>query len=128
MQGSKLIEIRKLAAVDMAWLGSKIIIAEYALGVILPLVLGVFTLRSTLSSPTSVTWQTALGIWLVTIAANYVPLLLYAVSIARAGSVEAEGRPEISHSRRYGVQQIIILVPFFVVVIAVIQERRRRKL
>ena len=128
MQGSKLIEIRKLAAVDMAWLGSKIIIAEYTLGVIFPLALGMFTLRSSLSSPAPLTWQTALGIWLVTIAANYVPLLLYAVSIARAGSIEAEGRPEISHARCYGVQQVIILVPFFVVVIAVIQERRRQKL
>jgi hypothetical protein len=120
----KLIEIRKLAAIDMAWLGSRVVVTEYALGVILPLALGGFTLRSTLSSP--LTWQTILGIWLVTISANYIPLLLYAISIAKSGTVEAEGRPEMSHARRYGVQQAIILVPFLVVVIAVIQERRRQ--
>lgn len=123
----KLIEIRKLAAVDMAWLGPRIVVAEYALGVILPLALGAFTLRSTLSSSNGLTWQTFFGFWLVTIAVNYVPLLLYAVSIARAGTVEAEGRPEIANARRYGVQQAIILVPFLVAVIAAIQERRRRK-
>ena len=123
----KLIEIRKLAAVDMAWLGPRVVVAEYALGVILPLGLGGFTLRSTLSSSNPLTWQTVLGAWLVTIAANYVPLFLYAVSIAKAGSVEAEGRPEIPHASRYGVQQGIILVPFLVVVIAVVQERRRQR-
>ena len=116
----KLIEIRKLAAVDMAWLGPRVVLAEYAMGIILPLALGLFTLRST---------QTLLGVWLVTIAVNYVPLFLYAVSIARLGSVETEGRPEIKHARRYGVQQVIILVPCLVALIAAMQEiqRRRRK-
>lgn len=114
----KLIEVRKLAAVDMAWLGPRIIIIEYAAGVILPLALGFLTLRST---------QTLLGVWLLTIAANYVPLLLYAVSIARLGSVEAEGGPEIKHARRYGFQQVIILVPCLVILIAIVQEIQRQK-
>jgi len=123
----KLIEIRKLAAVDMAWLGPKVIVAEYACGVVLPLALGAFTLRSTLSSPKPLNWQTFLGLWLVSIAANYVPLFLYALSIARAGTTKAEGEPERAHARRYGVQQVMILIPFLVVVVAVIQERRRRR-
>lgn len=123
----RLIEIRKLAALDMAWLGPKVIVAEYALGIILPLALGIFTLHPALSSPDRLNWQTIFGIWLVAIAANYVPLFLYALSIARAGTVNAEGEPERPHARRYGVQQVIILVPFLVVVVASIQERRRRK-
>jgi hypothetical protein len=123
----KLIEIRKLAAVDMAWLGPKVIVAEYAFGILLPLALGVFTLHSTLSSANWLNWQTFLGVWLVSIAVNYVPLFLYALSIARAGTVKAEGEPELPHARRYGIQQIIILVPFLVLALAVVQERRQRK-
>ena len=45
----KVIEIRKLAAVDMAWLGRRLILTEYALGVILPLALG--ALSSVPASP-----------------------------------------------------------------------------
>jgi len=123
---AKLIEIRKLAAVDMAWLGPKVIVAEYALGIILPLALGVFTLHSTFSSSRWLNWQSIFGIWLISIAANYLPLFLYALSIARAGTVKAEGEPELPQARRYGVQQVIILIPFLVVAISVVQERRRR--
>jgi hypothetical protein len=122
----KFIDIRKLAAVELVWLGPHIILAEYSLGIVLPLALGMFTLRSTLWSPNPWTWQTVLGIWLVTIAANYVPLLLYALSIFRLGSAEVEGRAEMAHARRYGVQQAIILVPFLVVVMALVQERGRQ--
>ena len=111
----------------MAWLGPKVIVAEYAFGIILPLALGVFTLHSTFLPPYRLTRQTIFGFWLISIAANYIPLFLYAVSIARAGTVKAEGEPERPHARRYGVQQVIILIPFLVVIIAVIQERRRRK-
>ena len=112
----------------MAWLGPRVIVAEYACGIILPLALGVLKLHSTFSSPNWLNWQTILGMWLVSIAANYVPLFLYALSIARAGTVKAEGEPELPHARRYGVQQVIILIPFLVAAIAVVQERRRRKL
>lgn len=123
----KLIEIRKLAAVDMAWLGPKVVVAEYACGVVLPFALGIFTLHSSFSSHNRFSWQTVLGIWLATIAANYVPHFLYARSIARAGTVKTEGEPELPHARRYGLQQVIILVPILVVVIAILQERKRRK-
>jgi hypothetical protein len=123
----KLIEIRKLAAVDLAWLGPKVIVTEYACGIVLPLALGVFTLHPCLSSPNPLNWQTVLGMWLVSIAANYAPLFLYALFIANAGTAKSESEPELPHARRYGVQQVIILVPFLVVVIAVLQERRRRK-
>jgi hypothetical protein len=122
-----MIEIRKLAAVDMAWLGTRVIVTEYALGVMLPLVLGILSLRAGLAQQDLVNWQTILGSWLVTISANYVPLFLYAVAIARAGTVREEGLSEFALAGRYGVQQAIILVPLFVVLIALIQERKRRK-
>jgi hypothetical protein len=120
----RLIEIRKLAAVDMAWLGVQVIVVEYALGVVLPLALGILSFRAGLARPDPWNWQTAFGIWLVAIAANYVPLLIYALSIALAKSAQKEGRSEIKHARRYGVQQVIILIPFFVVIAALLQERR----
>ena len=123
-----LIDVRKLAAVDMVWLGKWIVLAEYALGVVLPFALGVWSLRVVLSQqPSPSMWQVAVGIWLITIAANYVPLVLYALSIARAGTVEQEGRPELAYARRYGTQQTMILVPLLVVGVALVQERRRRQ-
>jgi len=61
----RLIEIRKLAAVDMAWLGTRLIVAEYAFGVVLPLTLGVLTLRRTLLAAQPSAFQLALAIWLL---------------------------------------------------------------
>ena len=119
------IEVRKLAAVDMVWLGERIVVAEYALGVLLPLALGIFSIKAGVAQQSA--WQTVVGVWLVTIAANYVPLFLYAWSIMRAGTVEQEGRAELARARRYGVQQTMILVPFLVVGVALVQEHRRQR-
>ena len=120
---SSLIEIRKLAAVDMAWLGSRVIVAEYFAGIVLPLALGAFTLRSIYPFH----WSKLFGVWLITIAANYIPLFIYAVIISRSGTAATEGQPEIKHARRYGFQQLMILVPFMVVIVALIQELRRNQ-
>ncbi|HXS14846.1 MAG TPA: hypothetical protein VN711_01855 [Candidatus Saccharimonadales bacterium] len=112
-----IIDIKKLAAVDMAWFGSRIIISEYILGVLLPLGLGILSLYK---------GQIVIGIWLITIAANYVPLFLYAITLKRAGRVEAEGKPEIAHAKKYGIQQIIILIPLAVVLLAITQELKKK--
>jgi hypothetical protein len=127
MLAFQLINVRKLAAVDMAWLGSRVIVAEYALGVLLPLALGILSVGRGLGEPEPVNRQVVFGIWLVTIAANYVPLFLYALAIACAGTVQVEGQPELKRARRYGIQQVMILVPLFVVGLALIQERGRRR-
>jgi hypothetical protein len=121
-----MINIRKLAAVDMAWLGSRVIVAEYGLGIVMPLALGLLSLRAALLGSVVFGWEAVVGAWLIAIAINYIPLFIYSVLIARAGTVQAEGRPEIAHARRYGFQQGIILVPFFVVLLAVIQETKRK--
>ena len=122
-----MINVRKLVAVDMVWLGARVIVAEYALGIVLPLALGVLSIRAGLSGVVPVTWEVVLGFWLVAIAANYIPLFIYALLIARGGTVKEEGQPELAHAKRYGVQQVIILVPFLVVILALVQERDRRK-
>jgi hypothetical protein len=69
-------------------------------------------------------WEVVLGVWPVTIAMNYIPLFIFALLIARAGTAREEGQPEIVHAKRYGVQQVIILVPFLVVALALMQEGR----
>ena len=122
-----MIKIRKLAAVDMAWLGTRVILTEYAIGVILPFILGLLSIRSGFFGPTPSAWESVLGIWLVGIAANYVPLFIYAVLIAKAGTGKEEGEPEIAHAKRYGIQQVIILVPWLVIIVALIQERWSRR-
>ena len=121
------IQIRKLAAVDMLWLGKRVVLIEYALGVVLPLALGVLSVQKGLSQHDPTGFQMIMGVWLVAIAANYVPLLLHAVAIARSGAVEPEGRPELARAGRYGVQQVMILVPLLVVGLALSQERERRR-
>jgi hypothetical protein len=41
-----MINIRKLAAADMVWLGTWIILVEYAFGIVLPFVLGLISIRA----------------------------------------------------------------------------------
>jgi hypothetical protein len=117
-----MINVRKLAAVDMALHGARVMVAEFALGIALPLVLGLFSIRAGLFAGAPSWWETALGLWLVGIAANYVPLLIYAVAIARGRTVKQEGQSELAQVKRYGIQQMIILIPFLVVVLALVQE------
>jgi hypothetical protein len=106
-----MISIRKLVAADMAWLGAPVILAEYAVGILLPLFLGLLSLRLGFLNPAGTAWEKIFGVWLAGIGANYIPMFVYAVSIARRGTAEQEGRPELAHAKRYGVQQAVILVP-----------------
>ena len=122
-----MINIRKLVAVDMAWLGTRVIVAEYALGVALPLALGLLSIRAGLFSQVVVGWEAALGVWLVCIGMNYIPLFIYAVLIAKAKSANEEGQSEFAHAKRYGTQQVIILVPLLVIIVALVQEGRRHQ-
>lgn len=120
-----MINIRKLAAIDMAWLGARVIVAEYALGVALPLALGLLSIRAVLFGQGVVGWEVALGVWFVCIGINYIPLFIYAVLIAKARTAKEEGQPEFAQAKRYGIQQVIILVPLLVVIAALVQEGRR---
>ena len=132
MLGLPLIEVRKLAALDMAWLGTRLVLAEYALGVVLPAALGTLFLGLGLARHAELYHWPVLGavlggIWLLTIAANYVPLFLYAVVLARAGTVQEEAQAARPHIRRYVLQQALILVPLSVLALSVAQEQGRRK-
>ena len=120
-------DVRKLAAIDIAFLGARFIIAEFAVGVLGPLALGVFiALRSHSVS------GLLMGAYFLTLGVNYVPLLLYAVAISRAGSAAREIGDELAVDRRrarrkYRRGSMLLLIPLVVPVLAVIQERQRRR-
>ena len=126
---AQLIDLRKLVAVDMVLHGRLFILTEFAVGVLLGLGLGGFFLWTSLSSSPSIlqVFLVFLGLWSCGIAANYTPLLFYAISIANSGTVKAEGKPELLHVRRYNIQQFIVFVPFLVAIAAIAQERSRRR-
>jgi hypothetical protein len=115
---------RKLAAIDIVFLGSKFIIAEFAFGVLLCVALGTFVLFRGHSF-----WQLALGLYLISLGINYVPMLVYAVAITRGQSARAEMGDELNDKRRamakYRRQSILLLVPLLVPVLALTQERRK---
>lgn len=114
-------DFRKLAAVDIAFLGPRIIIAEFSLGVFGSLALGVFTLLRSRS-----VGGIALGCYLLCIAFNYVPLLLYAISLVRLDSACHEIAEETTDKRRmfrkYRRQSLLLLVPLAVPILAATHE------
>ena len=114
---------RKLAAIDVAFLGPKFVIAEFAGGVVLCFALGVFVLTRSHSS-----LQFTLGLYLVSLGINYVPLLAYAVAITRKKSARSELGDELKDERqamsKYRQQSMLLLVPLLVPILSLLLERR----
>jgi len=115
---------RKLAAIDIVFLGSKLIISEFAGGVLLCIALGTFVLFRGHSF-----WQLILGLYLVSLGINYVPMLAYAIAITTKQSARAELGNELKDKRRamakYRRESILLLVPLLVPIVALAQERSR---
>jgi hypothetical protein len=65
-----IIDLRKLAAIDIVFLGPRVILVEYLFGVVFPLALGIF-----ISAREHARWQIALGIYILCLAINYAPML-----------------------------------------------------
>jgi len=118
------IDIRKLAAVDIAFLGSRLVLTEFSVGVLGSLALGVFTLLRSHSLR-----AIAFGSYLLFIGANYVPLLLHAISLARNKSARDEIADELPEKRRmfrkYRRQSLLLLVPLVVPIVALVQRFHR---
>jgi hypothetical protein len=117
-----LLDVRRLAAVDM-W-GSRggrrrrrVIRAEFVVGAVGCTVLGVLGIVS------GTGWLVAVGIWLIGVGVNYVPLALHARSLSRPGILEAElENADIrAELRRAGVLQLWIALPFAVALAALRQ-------
>jgi hypothetical protein len=113
---------RKLAAIDIVFLGYRLILAEYAFGVFFSLGLGVFVLLRG-HSP----WQLALGLYLICLGINYVPMFAYTVSIGNKQNAQAELADERADKRRamskFRRLSVLLLVPLLVPVIAVTGKR-----
>jgi hypothetical protein len=115
---------RKLAAIDIVFLGSKFIIAEFAGGVLLCIGLGALVLFR----GGGAFGQSALGLYLISLGINYVPMLIYAVAIARSGSASAELGNELDNKRiamaKYRRQSVMLLVPLLVPIVALLRNGR----
>jgi hypothetical protein len=59
---------------------------------------------------------------------NYVPLLVYAIIIARLGTAAKEVEYGLEHdkqyNRKYSVQQLMIFIPLTIAVLTVLQETK----
>jgi hypothetical protein len=104
-------DIRRLAAIDVVFLGFKFVVLEYGLGVLLSVALGVFVLVRSHSI-----WQVTLGVYLICVGINYIPMFLYAISIANRKNAQAELGAELIGERKvvakYRRISLLLLIPF----------------
>jgi hypothetical protein len=125
------INIRKLAALDIAFHGPKLILIEFALGVIGCAALGLISIYFGLFHGLNHSlFAVIMGCFLLWIALNYVPLLLYAISIIRHKSAHQEVAYELEHKDKYAGkylrQSTLLLIPLAVPALAVYQEMQKR--
>jgi hypothetical protein len=125
MGGAARINVRRLAALDMHGTRGtrrrrRVILAEFALGTVAGVALGAWAL----------TWggvaDVVLGIWLLGLAANYLPLTAHVLALWHPGALEAElaGADLGAELRHYTRAQVWVLVPFWVAGLALAQARR----
>ncbi|MDQ2905428.1 MAG: hypothetical protein ABI456_16685 [Ktedonobacteraceae bacterium] len=124
------INIRKLAALDIVFHGSRLILAEFALAVVFCGAVGTWSLFAFFHNPSHPIFGAILGFFLLWLAVNYLPLLLYAISIVRGKSAEREVAFELEHkdvfARKYGLQSLLLVLPLVVLLLAIFQEVQKR--
>ena len=121
------INVRKLAALDIVLHGPKFILIEFGLGVFGCAALGLFsTYLGLFPGPNHSLFAAIMGCFLLWVALNYVPLLLYAMSIVRHKSAQQEVAYELAHKDKYAVkytmQSALLLIPLAMLILAVYQE------
>lgn len=126
-----LIDVRKLAALDLVFHGPRFVLIEFGGAAALAGGLAALSLQSgLLGAGHPVLWEIALGGVLASIGVNYIPLLIYAIVLIRSGTARHEVAHELElaqqSQRRYATQQFLLVVPFAVLVIAVAQTLTRR--
>jgi hypothetical protein len=124
-----IINVRKLVALDIVFHGPVFIIGEFALAVVGASALGLFSIFFFLARGA---YPILVGCYLLGMALNYVPLLLYAIAIVRRKSAREEVAFEVEHKgkyvRRYTLQSLLLLlVPLLVFFLALYQEARSRR-
>jgi len=118
MEG-RLINVRKLVALDVTLHGPRFIAIEFGVGTPTILAVGIWLALGSLSI------EFWLGVYLILTGINYIPVLAYAVLVIRGGdwkSEVAEGLATDPHYvRKYSIQQLLIFVPFAIVVLSLLQ-------
>ena len=120
------LNVRRLAAVDMygtegARWRRRVIVAEFIVAAVGGIAPGLWI---ALSSPT-VGWR-LFGAWLIGMGANYLVLVLHAVSLSRPGAMDTElaGVDVRAELRYYGLAQLWLAIPLTVAVFALAQLGR----
>lgn len=122
-----MLDVRRLAALDMhgaagTRLRRRVILVEFVVGVIGSAALGAWALS----------WGGAvgllLGVWLLGLAANYVPLTGHVLALWPKPKLDAElAEVELrAQLRQYTRAQLWVLVPFWIAGLALVQARRQR--
>ncbi len=113
--------VRKLVALDISLHGNRFILAEFGIGTPVIIAVGLLLMLSSASY--------ILGVYLLMTGVNYVPLLVFAVMIVRAGTARQEVEYGLSHDshyvRRYSTQQLLIFVPLAILVLTAVQGLKR---
>ena len=118
-------DFRKLAAIDILFFGYRVILAEYAVGVLFSVALGLFVLLRAASF-----LQVLLGTYFVCLGINYVPMLSYSIAIANKQNARAEIFDELGDKRtamsKYRRKSLFLLVPLLIPTLAVVCKLRAR--
>lgn len=125
-KGAMFINVRKLVALDIAIHGRWIILIEFAFGVFASGILGIYSLYTFFSNPSSPIFMLFIGIVLAWITLNYIPMLLYAISIVRrkSASQEAVFEPvQREHAmKKYALQSTFLILPLVIPILSIYQE------
>lgn len=119
------VDLRKLAAIDIAFLGRKFIIAEFAAGVVLSTALGLFVLVRGHSF-----WQSLLGVYFLCLGINYAPMFAYAMAIPTRHQARKEMAEELADRGRamakYRRLSVLLLIPLVVPVLAFVARQKTK--
>jgi hypothetical protein len=127
----RIMNVRKMVAIDLLIHGKRFILIEFGVGTPFMLALGAFILWSARTQPgapfTGAGW---FGLYILSLACNYAPLLIYAIGFVRRGDARAAVAYEADHmatyAPRYGMQQALLFVPLLVLALALWQAGRAR--
>lgn len=121
-----MLDLRKLAAIDIAFLGPRFVIAEYACGAFLSVALGAFILFRSQSH-----WQVALGVYFLFLRINYAPMLRWAIEIRTKENTRAALGRELTDKRqamsKYRRQSVVLFLPLLPLALIVRELRRRQQ-
>jgi hypothetical protein len=129
----RIINVRKLAALDIALHGAPLILVEFGAAIAIGTAGGVWLTSTAIPvSQGAALFRLVVGAYLLCVAINYVPLLLYGIAVARHRSARQEAAAELVEkdgrsARRYGAQSLLLILPLVIPALALAQEMLGRR-